>query len=317
MSMLTLAVLACAGLQESAAEGLELELRPPPSPLQYFVTHELVTQMTVGETQFKMKIDLELELELHHAGSSPHRFELTFGHLRGAIEAPFGGTVDFDSQDGKTEYPGMFGAKVLQLKMLAGKTIVASVSPHGQVERVQGYAEIYAGTPIEQELKRGGELLTNESFLNDVQFLFARLPEQPVRKGERWVLSYPFTVFEDEITFLPRYSLQESVADTARWSFLTVVDEADPGASGEPLDAQAKRGYVTEADVRNASLQGECVVSRNDGLALRQTAEVVLDLKMPNPLSGDPIPGVVIQRVEVRRLAAGDKPPGHEGAAPR
>lgn len=313
--MLTVAALSLVVFQGDRPDTQDLRIRPPAAPVHLFVTQELDTKMRYLKAEIGIEIDLEWDLELRFRAereTGQLEFDLHFEHISGVISSSLGGRTEFDSGDGKSEYAGMFSAKILQQKMLAGRTLKVVITPKGRVESLEGYAEVYRGSPLEEELRRGGELLTDESFRYDVQALFALLPESPLSSGSRWEATYPFIVFEDEVTFRPRFQRVESGPGTARWTFVTALDD-----QGQEVDASAPREFVSEADVKNASLRGESVISSQDGLPLRQSLEVVLEVVIPSPFGGESLPGVVKQHVEVRReeKALGDKPPAGGGDA--
>ena len=314
MGPLVLCVCLCLSIApQSSAEAVEIRLNPvKEQPLRFLVAQDIATQMKFAGTEIGMKLSVEMEMKVsfREEAQGLYQFDVLFERVGGTIDSPLGGKTEFYSEDGKSEYPGLFNPKVLQLKTLTGKTIQAFVSATGAVDRVEGYAEIFAGTEIEQELKRGGELLTNESFRDDVQMLFVLLPAGAVRKSEGWETPFPMNLFENEITFHPRHELVEATETLARWTFLAAgenPDAAEEEKKAAEAGAQKPRAFVTSADVRNASLNGEAVVSRKDGLPLRQAFELVLEIQLPSPVSEGLIPTVLNQRVETRRLDAPSK----------
>jgi len=310
------ALLAPLLVQGSQPQSPDIRIRPTPDPVHLFVAQELDTKMKSGAVEFQIDIDLEWDLELRFReprADGRLGLDVRFEHTGGVITSSLGGRTEFDSEDGKDDYPGLFNAKIKQLKMLAGRTLTVALTPLGRVEEIRGYADIYRGTPLEEELRRGGELLTDESFRDDIQSLFALLPEPSESSPSRWEAAYPVTVFEDVVTFQPRFQLVESGTEMARWSFVTTTEDGD---AAQAVGDSAPRGFVSGADVKSASLRGESVVALRDGLPLRHTIEMTLEIGMKNPFGGPNLPGVVKQHVEVRRTeqASGDKPPAGGGS---
>lgn len=305
--MLTHAVLLASFLLQGGHQ--DIRIRATPEPVHLFVAQELDTKMKTRGIEFQIEIDLEWDVELRfreELADGRLGFDLRFERSGGVISSSLGGRTEFDSGDGKEDYPGLFNSKVKQLKMLAGRTLAVTLTPRGRVEEIRGYADIYRGSPLEEELRRGGELLTDESFRDDIQALFAFLPEPSEANPSRWETTYPYTVFEDVVHFQPRFQMVESGPEMARWTFLTALGDDEPG---EPVSAS--NGLASGADVKSASLRGESVVALRDGLPQRHTLEVTLEIGVKDPFGGPNVPGVVKQHVEVRRTerAPGDKPP--------
>src|ERR1700752_5008038 len=112
--MLTLATLLAPLLaQGSKPESLEIRA----TPVHLFVTQELDTKMKAGAVEFHMEIDLEWDVELRFREKLAEGrlgFDLRFERSGGVINSSLGGRVEFDSEDGKDNYPGLFNAKVKQ-----------------------------------------------------------------------------------------------------------------------------------------------------------------------------------------------------------
>jgi hypothetical protein len=54
--------------------------------------------------------------------------------------------------------------------------------------------------------------------------------------------------------------------------------------------------------IRTVSFQGKARVARADGLLLSQEAERVFGVEIASPMGGKPIPMVMTQRLDVRRI---------------
>ena len=287
----------------------------PCRPVRLLVTNDLDTEVSIaGVSQQSLRIGVEWELELEHVGkteSGSLEFDVHIVHTCGEIQAPLGGSIPFDSDEEEGVNPGLTNLDPLvqQMRMLAGHTVKVFVTPTGRVESVRGYAAIFEGKPIEKVLKAIGDPLTDEGFLPEMQALFAHLPEADDVEASSWVTSYPYRVFSDPIDFSPRIQVVESNADTLRLRFGTVARDD----TGDQEVGTSPAAFTSKADVRSASLRGESVVSREDGLVLRNALEFVVEVGMPNPATGGSLPTVVKQRIEVRRekaLPPAEAPPG-------
>jgi hypothetical protein len=244
--------------------------------------------------------------------NGPMKLDLHIQRLWGKLSSPLQ-NAEFDSRDPQESYPGLFDPKVRQLVMLGGKTLGLLLTQDGRVESVSGYAEIYAGTPLGEALKKDGELLTNESYREEVQLLFAPLPAIALDEGAKWKSSYAFSVFHRDFLLEPACVLRERTASSVRWSFEALA-EGEKGAVPVAIPAGATdeevspaAGLLSGTKIRSASLQGQATVSLLDGLLELQTAKRVVGADVPNPVGTEPIPSVVTHRIEVRRIAADSK----------
>jgi hypothetical protein len=199
---------------------------------------------------------------------------------------------------------------------LGGKTLEVVMQRDGRVDSLKGYAEIYAGTPLADLLKKDGEILTNESYQEEVQLLFLRLPTVPLAEGASWKTTYGFSVFERDFLLEPRCEMRELTKATAQWSFFALA-EGEEGAVPVAVPAGASKeepptvaGLLAGTKIRSASYQGVATVSLIDGLLEHQSAERIVGADVPNPLGKpEPVPSVVTQKIELRRLRAAPEPP--------
>ena len=256
---------------------------------------------------------VEQSIELRFVEKSPDDMwtvDLLFRRVKGRMQGQMISPIEIDSDDPKPSYPGLFDAKIRQLVLRAGNKVRLQVAANGWVQGVKGYEEIYADSDIGEQLAKDGDLLTNESFRDDAQIFFAHLPDKLVSEGDHWKSSYPMSVFLKQIDLKPRYELEEIEQERATFTFLGIFDaegvegaeasrEIDPKASA----TEAAALLVGQSKITSASLQGQAIVSRPDGLLMRGTVERIIGAEVPNPFGGKAIPSVVIQRTEVRRLA--------------
>ncbi|NOT30021.1 MAG: hypothetical protein HOP15_06180 [Planctomycetes bacterium] len=279
--------------------------------VRYLVENQIETDVESMGIRFLTLIELNQEIELvarEIPDAGPIKLDLRMQRVWGAITTPIL-VAEFDSLDPKDSYPVAIDSKVRQLLLLSGKTLEVVVQRNGRVASLKGYAEIYAGTPLFELLKKDGELLTNASYQEEVQLLFAPLPSLPLAEGAAWNSAYSFSVFERSFLLEPRCEMRELTKASAQWSFSalaegekgTVPAAVPAGASKEePLTAA---GLLAGTKIRSASFQGVSTVSLTDGLLEHQTAERVVGADVPNPLGGPkPIPTVVTQRIELRRI---------------
>jgi hypothetical protein len=285
-------------------------------PVRYLVENQIETDTQAMGVRFLTQIELNQEIELvarEIPDQGPLRLHLKMVHVWGKLKSDIQ-NAEFDSLDPQESYPGPLGAKVQQLVVLGGKTLQVVLQRDGRVESLSGYAEIYSGTPLAELLKKDGELLTNESYREEVQLLFATLPEKSLEEGAVWTTAYGFSVFQRDFRLEPRCELRELNKASAQWAFFA-LSEGEQGVVPVVVPAGASKevaptpaGLLAGTKIRSASLQGVSTVSLADGLLEHQTAERIVGAEIPNPLGkAEPIPSVVTQKIELRRLPTGEK----------
>ena len=313
-------MLLCAVLLAAIPNGLFVDEEPLVlSPREGAPVHLEVTHRVDNETQaMGMKLDTvieireEITLELLEApAEAPLLVELRFGRVRGKIQAPIVGKIEFDSAEPKDSHPQIFEAKVREFLMRSGKAVQLQVTSRGRVLDVDGFEEIYAGTNVGDVLAKEGTVLTNESFVQDAQLYFPPLPAEAPAELLHWQSDSPMTVFEHTIDLAPRFEIEELAKTKATITFLGRHKPEEEVKAAEASDKREDAGEALLAGrtrITSASLQGSYVVARADGLP--QTAEItrIVAVDVPNPFGGDPLPTYTKQSTVVKRLAVKEKP---------
>lgn len=294
-------------LRPPTSDEAELQVRPPKGhSARYEVEHVIENETNALAMSFTVKISLHQVIELVAKGQNDeglHQVDLEFHHVRGSIEGPMVGSVQFDSEKEWIPTSELFDSKTRQLVMRAGKTVHLLVHPDGTVKSVSGYEEIYEGTDLGEKLAKDGDLLTNESFRDDAQVYFARMPAKKVEEGSRWKAPYRMSVFLQEMDLQPSWELDELTKNKATATFLGKYSLEEGGPEPKPIEAgQDMALLVKRSSIKSASLQGRYVMDRKTGLLIEASVERVVGAETPNPFGGKGIPSVVLQKTSIKKI---------------
>jgi len=234
--------------------------------------------------------------------------------VRGTMAMPMGmGDLEFDStkkeepadaDEGGGMMPNMAGVKQA-LTALAGKTLRAKVAGNGELIEVTGITEL-----VQEAQKKAGRMgaqmlggSLNEGVIKrNIQDCFGTLPKEPTALGGTWKKqssqagSRGMPMLFDVTLKLERADAERAaIQATGTIAIAPKKEDAKDETKKKKEDkegeedemAAVQREMMANLKVENGKVTGLAEVSRKDGMVIKSTSEMAMDLSMPGPMGGD------------------------------
>lgn len=273
-----------------AAAGWSVQPKPGVR-VEYMLTTERVSEL-LGNDRFvtTTKSEQALGIELV-AANEDGTFTLAcrFGPAKGTVKFDRW-TEAFDSAKGIDETKEHHGAESGRSMRRVGKTARVVIDAHGAVQKVEGLAALYKGSPVENDFSA----LEDAAFVDEAQSWIAVLPDVVPTRGAHWTDSFPARTFGSlEIEFRPQ-GILKSISDAEiAWTFKTAAmggpaskskalpRETKNGVTTITLEARSGREWISKSPfVQAAAIEGSTTVSLQDGLAVRRVVEWEAELDL-------------------------------------
>jgi hypothetical protein len=281
----------------AAGEKYDLRVTTAKDTSAWFKTKsQMSQQIDASGQQFEMSINTEVILNAKVTGKADDgslTVEVLFAAVRGNAELPMMGESTFDSttKDGEDDPMGK------AFMSLAGRKLTATVGPSGKVTKLDGAKEaIEAATGGDGGGMPMGPMIAG--FINEpslkmhVQRLFGRLPKDPVGIGDSWdgehdpaSMRMPMeTKSKLTLTKADRDQFEVAIAGKVTKPEAIAPDKDAAKGGEEGAGAEMAEQMRKNMKVENGVLKGRIVVSRKDGMVAESSEEVVVDVKMTNPM---------------------------------
>lgn len=318
-----LAGLALLAVPAVAQDKLALKCNAPVGTTAWFTSKSTTSQQVdMGVQQMEMGNAIEIVLGTKVLAANEDgslSVETTFAVVRGRMELPMMGEVAFDStSEEEGDDPMGIGNA---MTALAGAKVTATVSAAGKITRLDGLDKVLADARKKAGGMMGGQMLAgtlNEGMIQrQIQAVFGNLPKEPTAVGGTWEVD-DFTAEQKDspVTSKVQLTLAKVDADSAE---ITMAGTLEKKAIKEGDAPPARGGMPDMKDIKikNGVLKGSETISRKDGMVLRCSHEMSMDLSMPNPMGGGGDMSIQqVNKMEVERTtedAARPKPKKTEG----
>lgn len=254
--------------------------------------------------------------------------EVHMKRIRGSIEMPMMGSIEFDTakkSDDEGGDEGGFGmptgaTMASAMRPLTEKALIAKVSPRGKVESIQGLEEALEKARSSAGPMGGGMLagvISEGPVRAIVSGLFGLMPEEPVAVGGTWQrvetdggrmpMKQSATV---TLKSLSADSYEIALSGTIQPPTKEDIEKMLEG-EGDGENAEMARAMLETMKIKNGKLDGQSTVDRSTGFVKTGKNTVKMDMTMESPMGGD-MTIAVTNTVDVSRQGA-ETPAGDKG----
>jgi len=313
-----------------AAEGILRFAPTDPGEIAFTETAVTSTTLTFAGQKMEMKVydvtDWVLTLKSRNPDGSLD-LALEYHRSRGWIDQSDIGRAVYDSDEELEEEDAdlspFFEALTLAQKLRAGHTLVARITPLGEIVDIQGFDELYADRDTLQPLLNSGIAVPRkEDMMQALAFTLGRFPEGPVSARSHW--SHPFTLEfagTGQSAVLEVQSvvshLEDAEAEILTSIDLSTIKGSDATASGqaagepgqqEPVGPAAEDagllGGLMGMRVHDVSLRNKNIVSTLDGFPLLSEGQLQVSAEVKAPNMPEAVPMLLKMSIRLERRPA-------------